>query len=242
MTTGLLEGIIANMPMFKQVARQHLAELARHARVQHLRRGVAICRRGEWLSGFFGVAYGQVKLALRADGGEEKVLRLVGPGETFGEALVFRERPNPVDAVALTDTMLVVFPSQAILALLDRDPNFSRGLLATLSERMHNLVAEIEASTLFSARQRVAAYLESLAVESGTSRVRLPVTKTVIASRLGVTKETFSRLLRELANQGLITVDKRDILLRDRPRLAEIARPVAARMLNDKRASESSSA
>jgi len=152
--------------------------------------------------------------------------------ETFGEALVFRERPNPVDAVALTDTMLVVFPSQAILALLDRDPNFSRGLLASLSERMHNLVAEIEASTLFSARQRVAAYLESLAVESGTSRVRLPVTKTVIASRLGVTKETFSRLLRELANQGLITVDKRDILLRDRPRLAPCStrsRPVSRR-------------
>ena len=242
MATGLLEGIIANMPMFKQVARQHLAELARHARVQHLRRGAAICRRGEWLNGFFGVAYGQVKLALRADGGEEKVLRLVGPGETFGEALVFRERPNPVDAVALTDTMLVVFPAPAILALLDRDPNFSRGLLASLSERMHNLVAEIEASTLFSARQRIAGYLESLAAEGGASRVRLPVTKTVIASRLGVTKETFSRLLRELANQGLITVDKRDIVLRDRPRLAEIARPAPARALSDKRASESASA
>lgn len=241
MATGLLEGIIANMPMFKQVARPNLAELARHARVQHLRRGAAICRRGELLSCFFGVAYGQVKLALRADGGEEKVLRLVGPGETFGEALVFRERPNPLDAIALSDTMLLVFPSQAIIALLERDTSFARGLLGSLSERMHSMVEEIEASTLFSARQRVAAYLESLGAEGGTSRVRLPVTKTVIASRLGVTKETFSRLLRELANQGLITVEKRDIVLRDRGRLAEIAHP-AARALNDKRASESWSA
>ncbi len=227
MATGLLEGIIANMPMFKQVARQHLAELARHARVQHLRRGATVCRRGEWLTCFFGVAYGHVKLALRADGGEEKVLRLVGPGETFGEALVFRERPNPLDAVALSDTMLVVFPGQAILTLLDRDPNFTRGLLSSFSERIHSMVDEIEASTLLSARQRIAMYLESLAAESGASRVRLPVTKTVVASRLGVTKETFSRLLRELASQGLITVDKRDIVLRDRPRLAEMARPAA---------------
>ncbi len=242
MATGLLEGIIANMPMFKQVARPHLAELARHARVQHLRRGATVCRRGEMLSCFFGVAYGQVKLALRANGGEEKVLRLVGPGETFGEALVFCERPNPLDAVALSDAMLVVFPSQPIIALLDRDANFARGLLASLSERMHDMVAEIEASTLFSARRRVATYLESLAAQSAASQVRLPVTKTVIAARLGVTKETLSRLLRELANQGLITVQKRDIVLHDRQRLADIAHPTGAHTINDKPASESWSA
>ena len=56
----------------------------------------------------------------------------------------------------------------------------------------------------------------------------------------GVTKETFSRLLRELANQGLIAVEKRDIVLRDRARLAEIARPAAPKSpLSDKRASVS---
>lgn len=223
MATGLLEGVIANMPMFRQVARPHLAELARHARVQHVRRGATICRRGESLNCFFGVAYGLVKLALRADGGEEKVLRLVGPGETFGEALVFRERPNPLEAVALADTMLVVFPSQAVIALLEHDMAFARGLLSSLSERMHNLVAEVEASTLLSARQRVASYLESLAADNANGRARLPATKTVIAARLGVTKETFSRLLRELANQGLIEVEKRDIVLRDRTGLAAVA-------------------
>jgi len=239
MTTGLLEGVIANMPMFRQVARQNLADLARHARVQHVRRGGTVCRRGEWVTCFYGLAYGLVKLSLRADGGEEKVLRLVGPGETFGEALVFRERPNPLDAIALADTMLVVFPAPAVLALLERDHNFARGLLASLSERMHNMVAEVEASTLLSARQRVAAYLDSLAADGAAGRVRLPATKTVIASRLGVTKETFSRLLRELANQGLIAVEKRDIVLRDRASLAQIAHPARVVALSEKRASGS---
>ncbi len=236
MATGLLEGVIANMPMFRQVARPNLAELARHARVQHVRRGGTVCRRGEMMNCFFGLAYGLVKLSLRADGGDEKVLRLVGPGETFGEALVFRERPNPLDAVALADTMLVVFPAQAVNALIERDPNFARGLLSSLSERLHNMVAEVEASTLLSARQRVVAYLDSLAANGAAGRVRLPATKTVIAARLGVTKETFSRLLRELANQGLIAVDKRDIVLRDRPRLAEIAHPSAPAALSERRA------
>lgn len=213
------------MPMFRQVMRPHLAELARHARVQHVRRGATICRRGESLSCFFGVAYGLVKLGLRANGGEEKVLRLVSAGETFGEALVFRERPNPLQAVALADTMLVVFPAHAVCALLEHDVNFARGLLGNLSERLHDLVSEVEASTLFSARQRVASYLESLAAEG--DHARLPATKTVIAARLGVTKETFSRLLREMANQGLIEVAKREIVLRNRARLAQVAQGAA---------------
>jgi CRP-like cAMP-binding protein len=170
------------------------------------------------------------------------VLRIVGPGETFGEALVFRERPNPLDAIAVSDALLVAFPAQQVNALLDRDPNFARGLLASLSERMHTMVAEIEASTLLSARQRIASYLIALAETSGASRVRLPVTKTLIASRLGVTKETLSRLLRELADRDLIAVDKRDILLRDPARLAELAHPGPSQSLSDTPESESSSA
>ena len=240
MSANLLQGVIANMPLFRQLSPHHLAELARQARTQHVRRGAVVCRRGESMNCFFGVAYGLLKLSLRINGGEEKVLRLVGAGETFGEALVFKERPNPVDAVALADSMLVVYPARAINAMIDSDPHFARSLLASLSERMHNYVAEVEASALMSARQRLAAYLESLCRAENGTRVRLPASKTVVAARLGVTKETFSRLLRELVHAGLIAVDKRDITLLDRPRLAsEAARPAVP--LSGKSASESSS-
>ena len=104
---------------------------------------------------------------------------------------------------------------------------------------MHNLVEEIEAGTLLSARQRIASYLLALTASAG--HVRLPVTKTLIASHLGVTKETFSRLLREFADHGLIVVDNRDIALNDRARLAAVAHPLAARSLSDRPASGSSS-
>lgn len=240
MTASLLQGVIANMPMFRQLSTQHLAELARQARTQHVRRGAVVCRRGENLNCFFGVAYGLLKLSLRINGGEEKVLRLVGAGETFGEALIFKERPNPLDAVALADTMLVIYPARAVNAMIDSDPNFARSILASLSERMHNYVAEVEASALMSARQRLAAFLESLCRDGSASRIRLPASKTVVAARLGVTKETFSRLLREFAQAGLITVDKRDIGLLDRRRLAaEAAGP--GPHLSGRSASESSS-
>jgi CRP/FNR family transcriptional regulator, dissimilatory nitrate respiration regulator len=235
---GLPERLIASMPMFKGMLRKHVMELVEQAPVLRLKRGSAVCRRGERLECFYGVVYGQVKLVLRADSGEEKVLRIVGPGETFGEALVFRPRPNPVDAISVSDALVIAFPARSVHALLERDPDFARALLGSLSERMHNLVEEIEAGTLLSARQRIATYL--LALTSSAGRVRLPVTKTLIASHLGVTKETFSRLLREFADHGLIVVDNRDIELNDRDRLVAIAHPVPARSLSDRPASESS--
>lgn len=225
-TQNLLGGVVANLPLFRQATPQHLSELARHARAQHVRRGTPIYRRGDLLHGLLAVAFGLVKLSLRPSCSTEKVYRLVGAGQTFGEPPVFLERPSPVDASALTDTMLVIIPAPAVHSLLERDSSFARSLVAALSERVETLVADVEASSLYGAPQRVAAYLESLAQPSESQNpttIRLAATKTVIASMLGVTKETFSRLLRELVDQGLIAVTKREITLLDRPRLSALA-------------------
>lgn len=229
----LVEGVIANLPMFRQVPRPLLAELMRHAHAQHVRRGEFAARRGEHLPGLLAVAYGLVKLSLRGASREEKILRLLGPGDTFGEAVLFVERPVLVDAVALADTLLAVIPAAPLLALVERDVRFTRALLASMSQRMHALVADFEATTLHGAQERVAAYLGSLAAPgAAAAAVRLPAAKTVIAARLGITKETLSRILRELARQGLIAVNKREITLRSCAALAA---------LSGIRASESSS-
>jgi len=114
----------------------------------------------------------------------------------------------------------------AIYDLLDHDRTFVRALLADLSQRIHMLIDDIEAYSLSSGTQRIAAFLNSLAdpSEAVPARVRLPANKTVIASRLGITKETFSRLLHELSSQGLIEVCQREVVLHDPQRLAELAR------------------
>jgi CRP-like cAMP-binding protein len=163
---------------------------------------------------------------LRAANGEQRVLRIVGPGDTFGEAMVFRPRASPLDAVALSDAIVIELPGRAVRGLLERDGSFAGKMLARLALRMHELVEEIESSTLLNARQRIAGHLLRLA--GGASRLHLPVTKALIASQLGVTKETLSRLLREFSDRELIQVENRDIVLRDRARLAAVAQPVSA--------------
>jgi CRP-like cAMP-binding protein len=147
-------------------------------------------------------------------------MRLVGAGETFGEAALFLEQPLPVEVRAIADSALLVVPAQPLLNLFDSDPRFARGLLASVCQRLHTMVADFEAATAHGARERLAAYLGSL----GGDTAQLPAPKGVIASRLGMTKETLSRLLRAFMQEGLIAVANREVRLLDRGRLAEVAR------------------
>ena len=118
-------------------------------------------QRGARLPGVFGLAYGSVKLSLRGQDGEERVLQLVAPGQTFGEAKSLLGRVCRYDAIALADSKLVVVPSVAILSLMDREPRFARSMGVVLAERTLELLAEVESATQRGA-QRVASYLGEL--------------------------------------------------------------------------------
>jgi len=215
--------ILANLPMFRSTSGERVQALAQYSRLEHVPRGGVIARRGEPSPGLVAVAFGLVKLSLKGE--PEKVLRLVGPGETFAEAALFLERPLPVDAEAIADTLLVVVPAAPLLALLDADRAFARTLLASMSQRMHELVTDFQATTQHGALERLAAYLDSLAPPGEEpASFHLPATKTVVAARLAMTKETLSRLLHQLAREGLLSVSRREIRLLDRARIAAAAR------------------
>lgn len=213
-------GVLARLPLFEGISRQHFAEVVRQARTLHYARGQTVAKRGEMVPGLFAVAYGMVKLALHGATGAEKVLRLVGPSQTFGEIALFRREPLPLEAVAVVDTGVVMVPAATLLRLIETDAHFARGMVASLCQRLHAMVSDFEATTLHGSTGRLAAYLESLADTPGATIVILPAAKKLIAARLGMTKETFSRALGELARDGLVRVAGRRIELLDRARLA----------------------
>jgi CRP-like cAMP-binding protein len=173
------------------------------------------------------VADGMLKLALRRAGGAERVLRFVGPRESFGEAEALLGYPAALDATALADTRVGVIPPGALRALMERDAAFAQRMAAMLAARVLDLLGEIEANELRPSGERLAAYLLDLAAEPGDGdaplTARLPATKTLVAARLGMKKETLSRLLHDLAERRLIEVSRRDISILDRAGLREAA-------------------
>jgi CRP-like cAMP-binding protein len=223
----LIAQVLANLPLFRQVSRQRIATVAGHSRVQSVRRSTVMVRRGDALPGMIVFAYGSAKLSLRHHDGEEKVVRFLGAGEAFGEAAALHDRPSPVELATLADSMVVVVPPLPLLALVEMDPRFARNLVRLLSDKFLGLLGELESSLQQSALQRLAAYLGSLAQPNGRPGAwvaRLPASKTAIAARIGITKETMSRLLRELANRNLIVVAQREIEIRDLAGLSRLSR------------------
>jgi CRP-like cAMP-binding protein len=166
-----------------------------------------------------------VKLFAISPAGQEKVIELVGPGNSFGEALMFTGRPYIVNAQALTDSLLLTVKKSAVLSEIDRDSRFALRMLAGISRRLHGLVHDVQAYALHNGVQRVIGYLlrdhevEDCATHEVIT-VSLPVSKATIASRLSLTPEYFSRVLHELEAAGLIEIDKRDIRILDVKRLA----------------------
>ena len=229
--TRLVQGLIPRLRIFREVAPLTLAPLIRQSWVMAAPRGTTIVERATRLPGVFGLAYGSVKISLRSADGEERVLQLVSPGQTFGEAKALLGRACRSEAVALAESKLIVIPAAAIFQLLERDPRFARTFALELAERSLQLLAEVE-SAMQRGAQRLAAYLGSLpeAAEgngNGGALVRLPMSKTLVAARLGVKKETLSRLLRQFAAGGVIEVSRRDISILDRDALAKLGSTTA---------------
>ncbi|RPH62359.1 MAG: hypothetical protein EHM83_11660 [Burkholderiales bacterium] len=234
---ALEEGVISNLPMFRQAGRYLVAEIVQRARQQFARRGSTICTQGQVLPGLFAVAYGAVKLSLRRPDRDDRVLRLARDGDTFFDAAALLGRSCPTDAVALADSLLIVIPTDTVYRLIDFDPKFARIVVAMLAERALGYLSVVAETRTCTGAQRVASCLESLAEPvdgADVWLVRLPAAKKVLASQLGMTKESLSRHLRDLSDSGVIAVAGREITVLDRARLLTIvhdagASPVPAR-------------
>lgn len=215
---------LRNLALFRELGEEELARIAAATGQVRAAAGTVLFRRGEMPAGFHVVVYGQVKLTLTTAEGAEKVVEVIGPGMSFGEAVLMLDKPYPVNAETLADSLLLAVGRQALFGELDRNPLLARRMLAGLSMRLHRLVADLEALSLRSATERVIGYLlRDLPDGTGAATVdlRLPTAKGVVASRLNITREHFSRILRELSAAGLIAVQGRTIRILDLARLRE---------------------
>lgn len=213
-----IPAILANVPLFREMSPDEIERIAQGTRELHLARGDMLFQRGTPSTGFYVVVYGQVKLALSSPQGVEKVVELFGPGQSFGEAVMFMGKPYPVYAQTLADSLLLHISKAVVFDGLDSDPTFCRKMLAGLSIRLHRMIHYVESFSLRSSEQRVIGYLlqdlEEIKKDQDV-HIALPANKNVIASNLNITPETFSRILHSLADKGLIKVKGKDVCIKD---------------------------
>jgi CRP/FNR family transcriptional regulator, dissimilatory nitrate respiration regulator len=212
---------LAELPLFKSLDSATLERLAAATTRRTLKRGEILFRKGDVPTGMYVVVYGEIRLISRTPARGARLTGVVGPGHSFGEPVMFLERPALVEAQAASDALLLHVPKEAVFEEIERSPRFARGMIAGLSQRVEGLVRELERQTIGSGRERFIEYLlRRCRDRSDPIHIVLPASKAAVASQLNLTPEHFSRVLHELAHEGLIQINGRKISAPDRGRLA----------------------
>ncbi|OIQ75576.1 transcriptional activator protein Anr [mine drainage metagenome] len=204
--------VISDFPMFHGLAPVYVDRLASESKIIHLSRDAILFNRGDHTPGFYILTSGQIKLAISSAQGAEKIMDIITPGRSFGEAITFLDRTAPVTAQAIQVSTLILVPRKTLFALLQEDPNIACSIISSLAARMHQLVSNIESISMLSGAQRLVGYLLQMVSQSpGTSTLKLASSKANIASLLNISPETLSRIMHKLTEDGLIAVYGREI-------------------------------
>ena len=214
---------LQNHYLFAGLDEADFRQLAKRMAAVSIAKGDILFHRDDAADYFYFVATGLIELSLIAPTGDKKTLEVIGPDSTFGEAVAFMQsRKYPVSAEALEDSMLCRIPNRAYVELIRSNSDASMRLLADISRRLHARVSEIEHLTIQNARTRLASYIMDHMVEPpendrATAILALP--RRVIASRLSIQPETLSRLLRNLTEEGIVSVDDKEVRIHSVSRL-----------------------
>jgi len=219
-----ISGILGASPLLSKLSGEQLQRVARHAKINQLADGDALFSSGDKVGHFYLVVKGRIKLFLLSPDGQEKILEIFGPGQTFAEALMFLDKPYyPVNATALGEARVIAVDAPDFADMLRDSVDTCFLIMGYMSQRLRTLVQEIDNLSLSTGTCRVAAYLLESAPE-GEDEFVLEVPKGVIAARLSIKPETLSRIIKALTGQGAINVSGNKVQILDRDALRDCAK------------------
>lgn len=166
----------------------------------------------------FIIREGQVKVSLIHEDGKEFILSLLGSGEVFGELSLLDDRPRSANVTAMVKTELLMLRRTDFLNLVEQVPQIAVSLLEELASRLRRTDDQVEGLALLDVHHRVAKTLLRLAVDGGQKcpegiLIRRRPTHQELANMSGTTRETVTRALKQLQDEGYIRISGRQITI-----------------------------
>lgn len=218
--------VLHRSPLFRALEPDQFNALVDTAHLYTLNEGEFLFRQGDPLNEVFVDIKGFMKLFRLTPNGDEKVVDIIAPGSSFAEAVLFMGgQQYPVHAVALKPAVVVGINAAQYEQILRSSIDLCFGMMGLMSRRMHWLLNEVDRLTLHNATFRLVIWLlEMRCSDPACGRIVLDVPKHVVASRLSIKPETFSRILKRLTSQELIAVNDQHITLLDVAALEALVR------------------
>lgn len=219
--------VLAGLTLFKGLDAKTSSRLAGGATLLTAPRGYVVFNEGGPCVGLHVVVRGQIKLLLRNGKSHEKVFDVIGADASFGDSALFLDLPHQVTAEAIIESQLILFSRTTLLREIAANGELAMRIIRGLAQQSRRRTHDLKSYVLFSGTQRVISHLlheipdETSA--SGEVEVTLSTRKGIIASKLNLTQEHFSRILHELTSAALIEVEGQRVRIPDVRRLRACA-------------------
>ena len=207
--------VVKSTPLFGAMPMDVTVSLVGSSGPRRYDKGALLFQQGDPASAFFVVLDGWVKIARITPEGSEAVVGVFRRGETFAEASMFLGGRYPANAEVVAPSRLLKIDGEVLRRKIRDNPNLALCMLASASHHLKILVEQIEQIKLLSAPQRIADFLvQQCRTRDGACVVELPYEKALIASRLGMKPESFSRAIGKLRGLG-VSVDHEFVSITD---------------------------
>jgi CRP-like cAMP-binding protein len=213
---------LGSIDIFKNCKETFLGRLADTSLRSEHAKGKVLFLQGDEASRFYFVHSGWVKLYRETPEGTQAVLDIISHGHIFGETAIFEEGHYPFYAEVVEKAAISSFDLKVLENEIKNNQSLAYDMLNAMARHRRHQDFEIEHRSIQNASQRIGCFLLRLSLESNnTHKVKLPYDKTLVASKLGMQPETFSRALSKLKKNTNIEVQGSLITIPDYEKLTE---------------------
>ncbi len=194
------------IPLFRTLGERDLAAIAELLIERRFPKGATIFEEGVSGEYMYLIQEGQVKVTKMSEDGRQKILEILSPGDFFGEMTLLDREPRSASIKTTHPCVLLALSRQDFLRLLERNLDIGMELLRVLSLRLREADEQVRALLFERVEARTRRVLLRLARESApqdpTRRITAPVTHQELADMVGTSRETVTRVLKELREEG----------------------------------------
>jgi len=209
---------LRTVPIFSELSDEDISSLAHLALRKRYPKDTVVFFENEEGDFFFTILEGRIKVTILGDDGREVILSVLGPGDFFGEMALLDNEPRSATAIAVEESELLSLHRNDFQSVLNDNRSITSALIRVLSARLRRANHQISTLALLDVYGRVARVIVDMAREEG-KRLRdgriafRRATHQEIANRIGTTRETVTRMLKDLERQGLIHVEGKEIVV-----------------------------
>jgi CRP/FNR family cyclic AMP-dependent transcriptional regulator len=205
------------VPFFTQLSDRELDVVRAVATEKSYPKNAVVLTEGEMGDSLFMIQTGKVKVFIGDEDGREIILKILGPGDFFGEMSMIDKQPRSASVTTIEPAMFLVLSHAAFERCVEQAPRIANMVMRVLAQRVREADRKIGTLALMDVYGRVASTLLELSVYSnGKLMVGEKLSQQDLANMVGASREMVNRILKDLSERGFISIESKSITIINR--------------------------